>query len=116
MSQELDEIRLMLEEVRALLKQSSIGAEPQPLLLKYPEAAKYLGVGLTKLKSMVRSGVLMPSDVDGCRMISRSELERIAAPIQSAPRRTEPRRVTKPNQSLSALEDIINKHKKRPRH
>lgn len=83
------------------------------LLLTYPQAAKRLGVGLTKLKSMVRNGTLQTSNVDGRRKVPRSELERIALPAssQSTSRPVKTRRHPPVNQSRAALEAMLRSKK-----
>lgn len=82
MSNQADEIERLLAELRALIAQSRATPEQVPLVLDFPAAAKRLGVGLTKLKEIVRSGELLTTEIGSRQMVPVSELERIATPTE----------------------------------
>jgi hypothetical protein len=73
-------------EVRERLLRIEEKLQPQKTCVKYPVAAEMLGIGLTKLKSMVRNGQLHPSLVGDRPMISLAEIQRISAPVEERPR------------------------------
>jgi excisionase family DNA binding protein len=76
----------VLEDMRARLERLEEKLGPQPLCFTYPDAAKRLGVGLTKLKQMVRAGEIQTSRVGRVPMISLAELERISTPPAERPK------------------------------
>lgn len=80
------DLEAVMLEIRERLARIEERLQPQPTCMDFPEAAKRLGVGLTKLKEMVARGELRTSTVGRRAMISISELERVAAPDEEKPR------------------------------
>jgi hypothetical protein len=76
----MERMEALLLEVRTRLERIEASLAPTPTCLRYPAAAKHLGVGLTKLKAMVKAGVLRTADVGGTPMVPLSELRRIGTP------------------------------------
>jgi len=79
-------VEALLKEVRRSLKSIEERLQPVPLCLSCRDAAKHLGVGVTKLKGLVDSRVLLTVKVGGRVMVPKAELDRIATP--RAPVRT----------------------------
>jgi hypothetical protein len=75
-----------LADLRTRLTRLEEKLKPEPLCLPYPAAAARLGVGLTKLKRMVKAGVIRKSLVGEVPMISLSELQRVATPPAERPK------------------------------
>jgi hypothetical protein len=75
-----------LEVIRAGLERLEERMKPEPTCLTYPLAAKRLGVGLTKLKEMVKRGEIRKSLVGKVPMISLSEIQRVSTPEAERPR------------------------------
>ncbi len=75
----------VLREVRDRLARMEERLQSQPMCLRMPDAARRLGVGLTTLKAMVDRGELRTTTVGRRRMVSLSELERLAAPDEERP-------------------------------
>jgi excisionase family DNA binding protein len=74
------ELEKFLAELRERLSRIEERLQPTPTCLPFPEAAQKLGVGLTKLKELVRSGELRTSTVGKRQMVSLAELERLSTP------------------------------------
>lgn len=79
-------LEALLLELRAKLERIEERLQPEPTCLTYPAAAARLGVGLTKLKEMVRRGEIRTSRVGRVPMVAVSELDRIATPEAERPR------------------------------
>ena len=77
------EIRERLKRIEERIEQEFL---PESLCLTYPAAAARLGVGLTKLKGMVKSREIHTTKVGGMKMISVAELRRISKPPAERPR------------------------------
>lgn len=78
--------------LRESMERLEEGLRPEPTCLSYPDAARKLGVGVTKLRQMVERGEIRPSLVGKTRMISMAELERVSAPVAlPATRRGQPK-------------------------
>lgn len=92
---ERKELEAVLAEFRERLSRIEEKLRPQPLCYQYPEAAEQLGVGLTKLKKMVRLRQIRTSTVGDMPMISRSEIERLATPDEERPKTEAARRKAK---------------------
>jgi len=93
----VDELALeaLLLEVRTRLSRIEERMRPTALAFKFPEAAEKIGIGVTKLKEMVRSHEIRVSLVGKTPMISLSEIERVTAPREEQPRiEREQRRAT----------------------
>lgn len=75
-----------LADLRTRLGRLEEKLKPEPLCLTYPAAAARLGVGLTKLKQMVKSGAVRKSMVGEVPMISLSELQRVSTPPAERPK------------------------------
>lgn len=58
-----------------------------PRVLTKERAAKELSISLSKLKRLLRDGVLMSVAVGRRRMVPAVEIERLATPAQATPRR-----------------------------
>lgn len=82
----LEALEEQLRGMREELSQLAERLRPRPTCFKYEEAAAELGIGLTHLKAMVRRGEIRVSDVGGAPRISRSEIDRVAAPREEQPR------------------------------
>ncbi len=90
----MSESTLVMERLEALLEDMRlriIGLEermkPEPLMFAYPDAAKRLGVGITKLREMVKRGSIRATKNRGeAPMISLTELQRYATPTAERPK------------------------------
>lgn len=51
-----------------------------PRLMKYAQAARMLGISPSKLKTLVRKGVIVPTKLGETKMISLKEIERVSTP------------------------------------
>lgn len=92
---DLEKIEAQLREIRELLA----GAKLERALYPLSEAAQLLGIGMTKMREVVRSGVVMAVDFDGRKMIPASEIKRVSTP-------TDPPRAfatSKPSRSLASF-------------
>jgi hypothetical protein len=74
-----------LEELRGRLERIEARLQPEPRCLSYPDAAARLGVGLTKLKRMVKAGELKPTLVGRVKMVALSEIHRVSTPEAERP-------------------------------
>lgn len=83
-----EELAAFLREVRSLLEQAKEPPQsrPRPMCFKYPDAAKEIGIGLTKLKELVRDKKIKISTIGDTAMISRTEIDRICAPDEERPK------------------------------
>lgn len=83
----LEGIEAKLEEIRAMVLRLEQRLKPEPTCLTYPEAAARLGIGLTKLKRMVKAGELRKTYLSkgGAPMIALSEIHRISTPEPERP-------------------------------
>ena len=79
------QLEALLGELRSKLERIEERLKPTPTCLTYPKAAERIGIGLTKLKSMVRDGTIRPSTVGGMKMISIAECDRVCVPDQEKP-------------------------------
>jgi hypothetical protein len=75
-----------LPDVLARLDRIEAAIQPAPLLFKFPAAARRLGVGLTKLKELVRKGEVRVTLLGRTPMVSLAELQQAAAPKEEKPR------------------------------
>jgi excisionase family DNA binding protein len=82
----LEGIEALLLDMRKRIEGLEDRLKPEPLCLTYPEAAKRLGVGLTKLKELVRGGEIRKSMVGRVPMISMTEIQRVSTPEPERPR------------------------------
>lgn len=76
----LEGIEVLLLDIRKRLEGLEGKFRPEPTVLSFPKAALRLGVGLTKLKDMVKKGQIRASKVGEVKMISLSEIHRVSAP------------------------------------
>lgn len=81
----LEGIEALLLDMRTRLERLEEKLQPEPTCLPYPAAAQRLGVGLTKLKQMVKSGDLRASLIGKVKMISLAEIHRVSTPLQERP-------------------------------
>jgi hypothetical protein len=72
------EMRGQLGRMHERLVQLEAWSRPEPTCLRYPDAAVRLGVGLTKMKLMVRRGEVRTVRVGKAPMIPASEIHRLA--------------------------------------
>lgn len=82
----LAKFEAQLEEIRRIVERLEGKLKPEPTCLTYPEAAERLGVGLTKLKEMVKRGDLRTSKVGKVPMISLAEIQRVSTPPPERPK------------------------------
>ena len=68
-------IEAQLTEIRRLLEKS---VRLQRAMYPLPEAAELLGVGMTKMRELVKSGVVMTVPLAGRDMVPNSEIERLS--------------------------------------
>lgn len=87
MEESLAKFEAFLEDLRSRLERIEARLQPEPTCLSYPEAAKRLGVGVTKLKEMVKRGELRPSLVGKVKMVSLAEIHRVSTPAAERPKR-----------------------------
>lgn len=83
--EKLEKLERLLEDIRTRISKMEERLQPEPTCLSYPEAAQRLGVGLTKLKQMVKRGDVRPTLVGKVRMISLAEIHRVSTPLQERP-------------------------------
>lgn len=76
----LEGIEAQLELMRKIIERLEERLAPEPTVLTFPKAAARLGVGLTKLKQLVKSGQLRPALVGEVKMIPMSEIHRLSTP------------------------------------
>lgn len=76
----LESLEALLMDMRSRLERLEARLQPTPTCLPYPAAAKYLGVGLTKFKELVRSKAVRTVRVGKVPMVPVKELERLSAP------------------------------------
>lgn len=109
----LERLEQIAAETRRLVAQLAEGQRPTPTCLKYSDAAKRLGIGLTKLKRLIKNGELRTALVGKHRMVPLSEIERLSTPDEpTAPPRRPPKssKKQKPNQDRRALETLVRGH------
>jgi len=76
----LDELRDRLQRIEECLR------SPEPLCVTLPDAARRLGIGLTKMKQMVRDRQVRTSMIGRVPMVAISELHRVSTPEADRPR------------------------------
>jgi excisionase family DNA binding protein len=86
MDEMLGRFEAYLEDLRRRLERIEARLQPEPTCLVYPEAAKRLGVGLTKLKAMIRAGEIRTARVGRVPMVPVSEIHRASTPEAERPR------------------------------
>lgn len=75
-----------LEQMREQMERLEERLKPEPTCLTYPKAAVRLGVGLTKLKQMVKRGEIRKVMVGRVPMISLAEIHRVSTPPPERPK------------------------------
>jgi hypothetical protein len=60
----------------------SVAAEIKPAAFDAKDAAKYLGIGRTKLHEMRVAGLIVPVDVEGCPRYLRKHLDKYLADLE----------------------------------
>lgn len=87
----MEDVMQKLEEIRRYVAELVERVQPSlPLTLKRVEAAKLLSVSPSTIKSMLRTGEIIPTRVHGRLMIPSSEVVRIAG-VKFSPVRAEPK-------------------------
>lgn len=76
----LEGIEALLKDMRDRIEKLEERLQPEPTVMTFPKAAARLGVGLTKLKELVKKGQLRPALVGEVKMIPLSEIHRLSAP------------------------------------
>lgn len=71
------DIERQLAELRNDVKKLLERAET-PRLMKYERAARMLDISTSKLKSLIRQGIITPQPLGQTRMIPLSEVERVS--------------------------------------
>lgn len=83
----LERLEALLLDMRKRIEGLEEKLKPEPLCFAYPDAAKRLGVGVTKLREMVKKGQIRATkEVGGVPMISLTELVRVATPASERPK------------------------------
>lgn len=84
----LEGIEALLQDMRKQIEKLEERLKPEPLCFTYPVAAERLGIGVTKLKEMVKKGLIRKSYPlkGGAPMISLTELQRVSAPSEERPK------------------------------
>lgn len=77
--------------------------------MNYRKAAKQIGIGVTKLKEMIRRGQIRTTDVGGTPMISMSEIHRITEPDPMPPSRAPRSMRAKGSQDPRALDALLKR-------
>jgi Helix-turn-helix domain len=112
------EVLRRLDEMTQLIRQL-LKREAQPLAataLCFRDAAKALGVGITKLQGLVADGQLWPTTIGKRRMISTSEIERFLRPDppKSRPKAGRPRaRAYDPKEEAQKARDWLKEEQKK---
>lgn len=75
------ELKALVSEVVGEVLKRRAGADQ--LAYSVPAAAKLLGRSASTVRRMVSSGELRTVQVSGCKMVPRSELERLTSPATS---------------------------------
>ena len=73
----MDEGKL-LKLLRLVVREEVRGKIEEPLLFAFPAAARKLGIGKTKLRELVKSGVVVTVQLGGREMVPASEIARLA--------------------------------------
>lgn len=74
---ELERIEVELKGIKAELQR--LGANPSPSLLTLQAAARSLSIGQTKLRDLVKRGVILTTTQLGRPMVPASEIARVAS-------------------------------------
>lgn len=82
----LERLEALLGEIRTRIERVEERLKPEPTCLTYPAAAQRLGVGLTKLKQMVKRGEIRATRIGRVPMISAAELQYVATPPPERPK------------------------------
>lgn len=82
----LARLEALLEDMRDRISRLEERLQPQPTALTYPMAAQRLGVGLTKMKEMIKRGDVKTTRVGKVPMVSLAELERVTTPQAERPK------------------------------
>jgi hypothetical protein len=82
----LARLESLLEDIRVRISRLEERLQPQPTCFTYPMAAQRLGVGLTKMKEMIRRGDVKTTLVGKVPMVSLAELERVTTPTAERPK------------------------------
>jgi excisionase family DNA binding protein len=84
----LERLERLLEDIRTRIDRLEERMKPEPTCCTYPQAAKRLGIGLTKMKSMVRRGEIRTVLVGKAPMIPAAEIQRLSTPDLPPPPRS----------------------------
>lgn len=79
----LEALAADVRRLTALLEQK---LQPEATMLTMPDAAKRLGIGLTKLKEMVKRREIRTAPLGRVKMIPLSEIYRLSTPVEEQPR------------------------------
>lgn len=81
-------IEALLLDMRKRIEGLEEKLKPEPTCFTYPEAAQRLGIGLTKLKRMVKRGEIRKSYLgeNTLPLISLSEIRRVSLPEAEQPK------------------------------
>ena len=86
-----ERLEALLGDIRTRMERLEERLKPEPTCFTYPDAAVRLGVGLTKMKLMVKGGEIRTVRVGKVPMIPASEIQRVAAldlpPLPPNPKR-----------------------------
>lgn len=80
----LAKIEAVLLDIRTRVERME-SRQPEPTCLTYPAAAVRLGVGLTKLKRMVKAGEIGTVRIGKVPMVTLAEIQRITTPPPERP-------------------------------
>ncbi len=84
--QSLERLEALLGEIRERMERLEERFKPEPTCLTYPDAAVRLGVGLTKLKQMVKAGEIRKVMIGRVPMIPLAEIHRVSTPPPERPK------------------------------
>lgn len=82
----LEGLKALVQEIGRRMEALEARLQPEPTCLTFPAAAQRLGVGLTKLKEMVRARDIHPVLVGRVKMIPLSEIHRVSTPRAEQPK------------------------------
>lgn len=82
----LARFEVLLEDMRSKIEKLEERLRPEPMAFSYVDAAARLGVGLTKMKQMVKRKQVRTTEVGGVPMVPLAELVRITTPATERPK------------------------------
>lgn len=105
----LDDVFGELRSLRAELREVRERLRPTPKCLRPAQAAKLLGVGLTKMREMIARGDVRTVAVGKRRMVTLAEVERFLAAKEKTSHRAPFKRQASPNQDTAAFRAALRR-------